>query len=468
MVGQPDVGPPAGDALVLELFRKVIDTPTRGRKELLAKHCKDVEIKRRVGELLDEFEAKDTVALAGLSFIKGASGVTEELLMAKKPLRKGALLGKAYKIERLLDQGGMGRVYLAEQKVPARKVAVKVFGGLTNLDPSAVGRFEVEINAMARLSHPFIAYLISSGTHKGLPFLAMEYIKGVPITQYCADNKLNMDQRLELFLKVCSAIRYAHGQEVIHRDIKPSNILVTQDGYPKIIDFGIAKTVRVDQRTLTRTGMFLGTPDYMSPEQANSEGKKVTRLADVYGLGALLFELLLDRPPLSLPADLYGALKVLVEEKRPRPSQLWHRVLSMEDRGCIAENRGMTVKQVGATLTRDLDKLFAKALDRTCEKRQDSVAQLAAEVTAYRKRLSQPPLVRTSLLTLLMLSVAMLVSFHSYRSEMMILAEHSKLGRVLTGVLADEMMPKPPPGSFEGGEQLPETPDPRSDILLRR
>ncbi len=456
---------PAGDALVLELFRKVVDAPTKGRKALLARHCKDAGIKRRVGDLLNEFEAKDTVALAGLSFVKGAKGVTEELLMMKKPLGMGALLGKAYRIERLLDQGGMGRVYLAEQKVPPRKVAVKVFGGLVDLDPSAVSRFEVEINAMARLSHPFIAHLISSGTHKGLPFLAMEYIEGLPITQYCADNKLNMEQRIDLFLMVCSAIRYAHGQEVIHRDIKPSNILVTEDGYPKIIDFGIAKTVRVDQKTLTRTGMFLGTPDYMSPEQANPEGRVVTEVADVYGLGALLFELLLDRTPLRLPADLYGALKLLVEEKRPKPSQLWSRELSIEERLSIAENRGMTVKQVGATLTRDLDKVFARALERTCEKRQDSVEQLAKEVSSYQKGLSQPPLVRTSLLTVLMLSVAMLVSFHYYRSEMMTFVESSKFGRVLTGVMTSDMQP---PSELEFiDDSSVQNPD-DSNIMLRR
>jgi eukaryotic-like serine/threonine-protein kinase len=208
----------------------------------------------------------------------------------------GALIGR-YKLLQKLGEGGFGVVYMAEQKEPVkRRVALKIIklGMDTN---QVVGRFEAERQAIALMDHPNIAKVLDAGaTETGRPYFVMELVKGIPITSYCLQEKLNRKERLELFKSVCRAIQHAHQKGIIHRDIKPSNIMITlHDGLPvpKVIDFGIAKATQQEltERTVfTQYSQFIGNPAYMSPEQAEQSGLDIDTRSDVYSLGVLLYE----------------------------------------------------------------------------------------------------------------------------------------------------------------------------------
>jgi serine/threonine protein kinase len=216
-------------------------------------------------------------------------------LFVEKP---GDWIG-SYKLLRTLGEGGMGVVYLAEQQRPIRRqVALKIVKpGMDSLE--VIARFETERQALAFLDHPGIAQVYDAGTTEtGRPYFAMELVSGLPITEHCDRHKLTIAERLNLFLQVCDAVQHAHQKGIIHRDIKPSNILVSiRDGHsaPKIIDFGIAKALRrpLTERTLhTEQGQYVGTPEYMSPEQAEMTARGVDTRTDVYFLGVVLYELL--------------------------------------------------------------------------------------------------------------------------------------------------------------------------------
>ncbi|SPE28920.1 putative Calcium/calmodulin-dependent protein kinase [Candidatus Sulfopaludibacter sp. SbA3] len=233
-----------------------------------------------------------------------------------------------YTILRVLGEGGMGTVYLAEQQEPIhRQVALKVVK--PGMDTRQIlTRFSYERQALALMDHPNIAHVYDAGaTEKGRPYFVMEYINGVAITDYCDSHRLNTAERLELFVPVCQAVQHAHQKGVIHRDLKPSNVLVTeQDGrpVPKVIDFGIAKAI--DQRAgeetmLTQFGQFVGTPEYISPEQADVVTNDVDTSSDVYSLGVLLYELLVGAVPndrIKLrKAGLAEVLRIIREEEVP-------------------------------------------------------------------------------------------------------------------------------------------------------
>jgi eukaryotic-like serine/threonine-protein kinase len=201
----------------------------------------------------------------------------------------------------------MGEVWLAEQKYPVRRrVALKLIKQGMNTH-EIVARFESERQALALMDHPAIAKVFEAGsTPEGLPYFVMEYIAGVPVTDYCDKHRFTMHDRLELFMQVCEGVQHAHQKAIIHRDLKPSNILITQvDGrpVPKIIDFGVAKATsqRLTAETMfTRVGALIGTPEYMSPEQADSGGEDIDTRTDVYSLGVVLYELLVGVLPLDL------------------------------------------------------------------------------------------------------------------------------------------------------------------------
>src|SRR5688500_17987754 len=215
-----------------------------------------------------------------------------------------------YKLLQRIGEGGCGVVYMAEQEEPIRcRVALKVIK--PGMDTrQVIARFEAERQALAMMEHPNIAKVLDAGaTASGRPYFVMELVKGVPITQYCDENKLPPRERLRLFVSVCNAVQHAHQKGIIHRDIKPSNVLVSMhDGrpVPKVIDFGIAKATQgrlTDKTLFTELRHFVGTPEYMSPEQAEMSGMDVDTRADVYSLGVLMYELLTGCTPFD-PKEL--------------------------------------------------------------------------------------------------------------------------------------------------------------------
>jgi len=257
----------------------------------------------------------------------------------------GVIIGP-YRMLQPIGQGGMGEVWLAEQKQPVRRrVAIKLIkAGMDTRE--VVARFESERQALALMDHPAIAKVFDAGsTPQGRPYFVMEYVIGIPITDYCDKHKLTMRQRLELFVRVCEGVQHAHQKAIIHRDLKPPNILVGEvDGkpLPRIIDFGVAKATaqRLTAETMfTQVGAVIGTPAYMSPEQADSAGADVDTRTDVYSLGVVLYELLVGALPLNfskVPLDQIP--RTLREQDAPRPSTKL-RTLG-EQSGAAAQNRG--------------------------------------------------------------------------------------------------------------------------------
>ena len=248
--------------------------------------------------------------------------------------KPGDLIGH-YKIREKLGEGGCGVVYVAEQTEPVRRrVALKVIK--LGMDTrSVIARFEAERQALAMMDHPNIARVLDAGaTETGRPYFVMELVRGIRITDYCDQNQLNTTQRLALFVQVCHAVQHAHQKGIIHRDLKPSNILVTlHDGVPvpKVIDFGIAKATEgrlTDLTVYTELRQFIGTPAYMSPEQAEMSGLDIDTRSDIYSLGVLLYELLTGRTPFDaqelLRAGLDGMRRTIREQEPLRPStRLW-------------------------------------------------------------------------------------------------------------------------------------------------
>jgi len=294
-----------------------------------------------------------------------------------------------YRILELLGEGGMGVVYLVEQRTPVRRrVALKVIK--VGMDTKQViARFEAERQALALMSHAGIARVLDAGaTAEGRPYFAMEYVPGIPITKFCDQQRLSMRQRLELFVQVCEAIQHAHQKGIIHRDIKPSNVLVTDmdgDAVPKVIDFGVAKATsqRLTENTIyTQHGMLIGTPEYMSPEQAEMSPLDVDTRTDVYSLGVLLYELLIGALPLD-PGQLRRAaiqeMQRIIREQEP-PS-LSSRLSSLGDTGFeIAERRRTDLGSLLKRVKGDLGWITWKTLEKDRARRYSSAAELAADI----------------------------------------------------------------------------------------
>jgi serine/threonine protein kinase len=269
-------------------------------------------------------------------------------------LEPGAVIDR-YKLLQNIGVGGFGLVYMAEQQEPIRRrVALKIIK--LGMDTAqVVGRFEAERQALAMMDHPNIARVLDAGTtDTGRPYFVMELVRGVPITEYCDKNHLAPRQRLELFVSVCHAVQHAHQKGIIHRDIKPSNVMVTlNDGkpVPKVIDFGVAKATqaRLTEKTVfTQYGQFIGTPAYMSPEQAEMSGLDVDTRSDIYSLGVLLYELLTGSTPIDqqrLRTVGYAEIqRIICEEEPPTPSsRLSH---SVETVASISAQRNTEPKKL--------------------------------------------------------------------------------------------------------------------------
>jgi serine/threonine protein kinase/tetratricopeptide (TPR) repeat protein len=303
----------------------------------------------------------------------------------------GSVLAGKYKVQRQIGEGGMGDVYVAEQTHPVRRlVAVKLIKpGMESKD--VLARFDAERQALAVMDHPNVCQVLDAGTApNGRPFFVMEYVKGVPITQFCDDRKLTPRERLDLFVTVCRGVQHAHQKGIIHRDIKPGNVLVeVVDGkpVPKVIDFGLAKALG---RTLTdksfaptEYGRWVGTLEYSSPEQA--EGRfDIDTLSDVYSLGVLLYELLAGSPPFTR-AELRHAgeeeMRRVIREVEPsRPS---HRLSSSKNLPAIAANRQLDPAALGRALRGELDWIILKALDKAPERRYATPTALADDLTRH-------------------------------------------------------------------------------------
>jgi serine/threonine protein kinase len=300
----------------------------------------------------------------------------------------GTVIG-SYQLRQVLGHGGMGEVWLAEQRQPVRRrVAIKLIkSGMDTRE--VVARFESERQALALMNHPAIAKVFDAGsTPEGRPYFVMEYVTGVPITTYCDRHKLTTRQRLALFVRVCEGVQHAHQKAILHRDLKPSNILVGEiDGVPepRIIDFGVAKATaqRLTADTMfTRVGAIIGTPGYMSPEQADSAGADVDTRTDVYSLGVVLYELLVGALPLDFSTTPIDQVpRKLREEDPPRPST---KLLTLAERsGVAAQNRGAEAPELAGQLRGDLDAIALKALEKDRARRYATPAELAADIGRY-------------------------------------------------------------------------------------
>jgi WD40 repeat protein/serine/threonine protein kinase len=305
----------------------------------------------------------------------------------------GTLIGR-YKLLQKIGEGGMGVVYMAEQEEPVRRrVALKIIklGMDTKL---VVARFEAERQALALMDHPNIARVLDGGaTETGRPYFVMELVQGVPITEFCDKNHLSTEQRLKLFIPVCQAIQSAHQKGIIHRDLKPTNILVTLNpdgsGFPKVIDFGVAKATsqKLTEKTLfTAYGMIVGTPAYMSPEQAEMSHLDVDTRADVYSLGALLYELLTGSAPFPeqrLRSAGYKEMQRIILEEQPAKPSTRLSTLRGEHRSIIARNRGASELTLGRAFPSDLDWIVMKCLEKDRARRYETVNGLARDIDRH-------------------------------------------------------------------------------------
>jgi serine/threonine protein kinase/tetratricopeptide (TPR) repeat protein len=305
--------------------------------------------------------------------------------------RPGTVIGP-YKLLEQIGEGGFGVVFMAEQTQPIRrKVALEVLK--PGMDTrQVVARFEAERQALALMDHPNIARVFDGGaTASGRPFFVMELVRGVPITTFCDQNRLGVRARLELFVHVCQAVQHSHQKGIIHRDLKPSNVLVTlHDAVPvvKVIDFGIAKATGVqltDKTLFTHFAQMLGTPLYMSPEQAQLSGLDVDTRSDIYALGVLLYELLTGTTPFDkerLRTAGYDELRRIIrEEEPPRPSTRLSTI--GQAASTVSANRGSDPKRLGQLVRGELDWIVMKCLEKDRNRRYESAAGLALDVQRY-------------------------------------------------------------------------------------
>ncbi len=298
-----------------------------------------------------------------------------------------------YKLLSVLGEGGFAIVYLAEQKRPVRRmVALKVIKpGMDS--KQVIARFEAEKQALALLDHPNIARVFDAGTaENGRPYFVMEYIKGDPVTKHCDHNKLTIEDRLRLFLQICEAVRHAHQKAIIHRDIKPSNILVYGQGekvLPKIIDFGVAKALSqpLTERTLfTEQGQLIGTPEYMSPEQAEMTNQDIDTRADIYSLGVLLYVLLtgiLPFDPQTLRKAGIDHIRHMIREEEPGIPSTRLSTISSEESTKLAQQRQTDVRSLKHELRGDLDWITMKAMEKDRNRRYETVQALAEDIQLH-------------------------------------------------------------------------------------
>ena len=371
------------------VFEAALQIPAEQRGAYLDKACgEDVELRRRVDVLLQAFERAD-------GFLKNPAVPSAARTMIVS-LPVGEKIGdriERYKLLEQVGEGGCGIVYVAEQEEPVRRrVALKVIK-LGMDTKSVIARFEAERQALAMMDHPNIAKVLDAGTtDQGRPYFVMELVRGIRITDYCDQNHLSTEERLDLFIKVCQAIQHAHQKGIIHRDIKPSNILVTlHDGVPvpKVIDFGIAKATEgrlTDATVYTQLHQFIGTPAYMSPEQAEMSGLDIDTRSDIYSLGVLLYELLAGTTPFDpkeLMASGLDAMRKTIREKEPMRPSTRLATLRGEELTTTAKRRSAEAPKLIHILKGDLDWIVMKCLEKDRQRRYHTANGLAADLKRH-------------------------------------------------------------------------------------
>ena len=368
------------------IFEAAIEKQTVAeRSAFLDEACGgDEELRRRVDVLLRQFERPDPLldsppsSLAATAF-KGAEST-------------GTAIG-AYKLREQIGEGGMGVVYVAEQEQPVRrKVALKIIKlGMDTKE--VIARFEAERQALAIMDHPNIARVLDAGTtESGRPYFVMELVRGIPITEHCDKKKLSTHERLRLFCQVCQAVQHAHQKGIIHRDLKPSNVLVALYGgvpVPKVIDFGVAKATnqRLTEATVyTRMSQIIGTPLYMSPEQAELSGSEVDTRTDIYSLGVLLYELLTGSTPFTnnqLTAAGYDEMRRIIREQDPPKPSDRVSTLEVQRLSTVASQRGEVPRRLTESIRGELDWIVMKSLEKEADRRYESASAFASDVERY-------------------------------------------------------------------------------------
>ena len=370
---------------IIELFSQAMAKPAQERERFLDEVCgNEPQVREQVESLL-------LAAVPARDFLKQAMPGTVPLvpLLTEKP---GDKIGR-YKLREKVGEGGCGVVYVADQEEPVRRrVALKVIK--LGMDTRQVmARFEAERQALAMMDHPNIAKVFDAGaTETGRPYFVMELVRGIKITDYCDQNNLSTQERLGLFTQVCHAIQHAHQKGIIHRDIKPSNILVTlHDGVPvpKVIDFGIAKAMegRLSSQTVyTALYEFIGTPAYISPEQAEMSGLDIDTRSDIYSLGVLLYELLTGKTPFDAEELVKSGLDELrrtIREREPlRPSTKLN-TLQGGELTTTAKRRHTEAPKLIHLLRGDLDWIVMKALEKDRTRRYDTANGLANDIQRH-------------------------------------------------------------------------------------
>ncbi len=387
----------AGKMDDLALFEEALSLSSKeAREDFLSGVCRgDIAMMERIERLIEAHQRSG-------DFMNSPTLGTDAPGNARSE-KPGSIIGR-YKLLQEIGEGGMGVVYMAEQTEPVtRKVALKIIK-LGMDTKQVVARFEAERQALAMMDHPNIAKVLDAGaTEAGRPYFVMELVRGVPITDYCDKNRLSASDRLILFSSVCHAIQHAHQKGVIHRDIKPSNVMVTlHDGkaVSKVIDFGIAKATnqKLTEKTLfTNYAQMIGTPAYMSPEQAEMSGLDVDTRTDVYSLGVLLYELLTGMTPFpskKLMSLGYAEMQRVIAEQEPtKPSTLLS-TMQREERTVVARNRSSEAAGLNRLCAGDLDWIVMKSLEKDRSRRYDTANALASDIRRFQENepiVARPP-----------------------------------------------------------------------------